>query len=370
MSKPKTFADDVLLVLGAGASKGALMRQVEPRSSLKMGKLPSGDNFFHDLFLRNKMGFVNMLGLMYEGLNDFIVHAWGLKNNKKHFEAEEWKKINIEEVFSFLDVGERMYAKNTSDYRAFKNFKSSLGQFIRVAISMRSDGVYCQHLMKVFSMLKSTDSILSFNWDTVSDFTLQQSKISAYNGYLDLMNSESKPLSNFIRRGALLKLHGSVNWIVCPTVKCPLYNKVRLAVQNEKLLRHMKRHKCPECKNEGEPFIIPPTSQKFIRRNTFVHKLWLLAREKLLYCKKIIFIGYSFPLTDFYSEWLFRQIFFRVSTHHEEKELPEIVVVNPEIMKKKSLVSRQYQRIFRGCTIHKFRSLENFVQKGLHLLKI
>jgi hypothetical protein len=122
-------------------------------------------------------------------------------------------------------------------------------------------------------------------------------------------------------------------------------------------------HKCPECGDgNGEPFIVPPTSQKFIRRGSFLQKLWLIAREKLPSCRRLIFVGYSFPATDFYSEWLFRQIYFI------DGQQPEIIVVNPAIMKKKSQVSQRYERLFRGCKTHRFATLQDFRRKGTHLL--
>ena len=227
--------------------------------------------------------------------------------------------------------------------------------------SIEADG---QGLMEILFALQPTDSIVSFNWDTIADFTLQRTELPPYTGYLDLMTAEPLRVRDFVDRAVFLKLHGSLNWMVCPNPQCALHGKVRLAVQNEKLLRFHAMHKCPACRNDrAEPFIVPPTSQKFIRRGTILHKLWLLAREQLQYCRKIVFIGYSFPTTDFYSEWLFRQIYFL------EGKRPEIVVVNPEIMKTRSAVAERYQKIFRGCTVHRFPTLESFRSKGLDLLK-
>jgi len=108
--------------------------------------------------------------------------------------------------------------------------------------------------------------------------------------------------------------------------------------------------------------LIPPTSQKFIRRDSLLHRLWLIARDKLPLCRWIVLIGYSFPATDFYSEWLFRQIYLIEGPH------PDIIVVNPEIMKKRSAVTKRYENIFRGCTMHRFSDLEAFHREGASLL--
>jgi hypothetical protein len=140
--------------------------------------------------------------------------------------------------------------------------------------------------------------------------------------------------------------------------------KVRLAVRGEELLRHLEIYKCPVCGDEHcELFVIPPTSNKLIRRESLLHKLWLIARDKLSRCRKIVFIGYSFPTTDFYSEWLFRQIYFL------EGNRPEIIVVNPAMKKKGSDVEKRYQRLFKGCRIQVFRNLKEFTRQGLRQLK-
>jgi hypothetical protein len=171
-------------------------------------------------------------------------------------------------------------------------------------------------------------------------------------------------VSDYRHRPVLLKLHGSLNWVVCPNVSCRLHGKPRLAVRGRTLLGYVDSGKCPACRNDrGGRLIVPPTSQKLIRRGSLLHKLWLIARAKLPQCGRLVFIGYSFPATDFYSEWLFRQIYFI------DGPRPEIVVVNPEILKKRSRVSQRYERLFRGCTIRRFGTIEDFMRTGRHLLK-
>jgi len=359
-----------MLILGAGASIGAAKFPIENdwRERMAKTKMPSGDNFFYDLFFlgktdRQDKGCLNVLGLSDEGLNDLIVRGWGLDNNLSHFDPDEWRQINIEEVFTFLDIGSRMHPRGTQHQKAFQICRSSLTSWVMSWLSIQSEGFHCEHLKSLLFSLKATDSIISFNWDTIADFTLQKTKLPIYTGYLDLMTKEPLRVREYHDRPVLLKLHGSLNWMVCPNRECPLFGKVRLAVKGRKLQRWIGAQKCPRCGNDhGEPFIVPPTSQKFIRRGTFLHKLWLIARDKLLKCKRLIFVGYSFPATDFYSEWLFRQIYFI------DGQRPEIIIVNPVAMKKKSHVTQRYNRLFRGCEIYRFASLEDFMRQGSHLL--
>jgi hypothetical protein len=361
--------DSTLIVLGAGASIGAAKFPIESSLRQATAKMPSGENFFYDLFHQGKMDthgerYVNSLGLTCEGLNDLIVRAWSLKKNQSGFDPEEWRQLNIEDVFTFLDIGKKMYPRGTSYQKGFDNCRKELASFITFSLWHKSEGFHCERLMEILFALKPTDSVISFNWDTIADFTLQRSAIPLYRGYLDLMADERLRTQAYGNRGVFLKLHGSLNWRVCTNPKCQLHGKVRLAVRGEELLRHLEIYKCPACGDEHcEPFVIPPTSNKLIRRESLLHKLWLIARDKLSHCRRIVFIGYSFPTTDFYSEWLFRQIYFL------DGNRPEIIVVNPAMKKKGSDVEKRYQRLFKGCRIQVFQNLEKFTRQGLRQLK-
>jgi hypothetical protein len=331
--------------------------------------MPSGRHFFHDLFFLAKTetqeaDYVNSLGLTIPGINDLIVRAWGMKRNRKHFATAEWNRVNIEDVFTFLHIGERMHPRGTHYQRGFAIARRELQEFVTMMLTIKSEGMHCEHLMNILGALHPEDSIFSFNWDTIADFTLQRLQSRQYAAYLDLMSAPSLRPTAFTHRGVLLKLHGSLNWLVCQEPQCSLHNTVRLAQRDKALLRFSDMRKCPACGNEsGQPFIVPPTSQKFISRGTFLHKLWLIAREQLQYCGRLLFVGYSFPVTDFYSDWLFRQI------HFLESHRPDIIVVDPEMMKKRSQLKDRYRSIFRGCKINGFPSLEVFCKEGLDQLR-
>jgi hypothetical protein len=71
-----------LPVLGAGASIGASLYPKLNSVRESMAHMPSGDNFFYDIFTqpandRHGDRHINFLGLTYEGLNKLIVRGWG-----------------------------------------------------------------------------------------------------------------------------------------------------------------------------------------------------------------------------------------------------------------------------------------------------
>jgi len=357
-------SSDTIYVLGAGASIGA--KRI-PEDHLGSGlKMPSASNFFVDIFYsaeteHHSERYVNFLGLTYERVNEFLVRAWGMKRNIEAFDIKDWQNINIEDVFTFLDVGERMFAKGTNYYKAFQQSKSHLEDFIAHMILVRCEGQRCEHLEKVFRKMNLADTIITFNWDTLADTTLDYLQNVQFENYLKLMSGDSIKISEYKEAGLLLKLHGSVNWFFCENRKCPDYKKIRLPITKNLHLPYNpitgSSGKCKTCKNDLRFFVVPPVSNKeIIHQNSYLHKLWLIAREKLAYIYKIVFIGYSFPSTDFYTEWLFRQINFLVGGK------PEIIVVNPEVNNRNSPVMKRYKAIFRDHKFQKFSSLKEYAE--------
>lgn len=49
------------------------------------------------------MNFLNMIAFVYEGLNQVIERSWRLDSAIQTFDKQEWKGVNIEDVFTFLE---------------------------------------------------------------------------------------------------------------------------------------------------------------------------------------------------------------------------------------------------------------------------
>ncbi len=130
--------------------------------------------------------FLNVIAFTYEGLNQIIEKSWRLESTIQTFEKEEWKGVNIEDVFTFLDTGEKLYRKNSKISKAFKSAKKSLTDYIFLEIAMRSLGQRCKHLETLFKNISDKDSIFSFNWDTIAETTLEYLKLPHYENYLKL----------------------------------------------------------------------------------------------------------------------------------------------------------------------------------------
>ena len=361
-----------MYILGAGASIGA--KRVPQNPNNLKSRMPSCLNFFYDCGLFDKpkdpdSDFLNLIPFIWEGLNQIIERSWRLNSNIQTFEKHEWKGVNIEDVFTFLDTGEKLYQKNNKIYKAFKSAKKSLIEYIFLEICMRSLGQRCEYLEKLFKNISDKDSIISFNWDTIAEVTLEYLNLPHYKNYLDLSINNKFTVHDFFQKCLLLKLHGSVNWMACLNKRCSLYNKNQIILSNKtRKVKDIKLDdfdKCSECGGKLSKNIIPPTSNKIsIYKDSYMHRLWLLAREKLRFYKRLVFIGYSFPPTDFYSEWLFRQINF-LHDRDAKFAIMDIDIVNPEILDKRSITYNRYYSIFKGHRIRKFNDLEEYVKKNV-----
>ena len=362
----RNAAERKMIVLGAGASIGGCLFPKQSSLLESIGHFPSAQNFFYDLFRvkatqRSRERYINMLGLSYGGVNDLIVRAFGLDNNLEGFDPSEWKGINIEDVFTFLDIGEKTYNPGTDYYKAFSRSKEFLEDFIFLMLSTRSDDRHCEFLVDLFCRLEPKDTIVSFNWDTVADESLRITKAEQYQQYRRMLSGRSVSVRELANAGQFLKLHGSLNWLTCKNRTCAAHGRPLIpSAKDDRLPRYVDSafEECPLCgASRPRRLIVPPVSNKLIQKGSFLHKLWLVARKQLAQITEVVFIGYSFPPTDFHAEWLFRQLRFL------DRPKPTITVVNPEMFRSSSMTAGRYESIFRGFTIRRVRTLKAYVEK-------
>jgi len=111
----------------------------------------------------------------------------------------------------------------------------------------------------------------------------------------------------------IIKLHGSLNWLWCS-------NCGRIQVKFWEKIALDGYFNNPECRFCGAhsfvPQILMPTFLKDTS-NTQLKNVWNQAGIELLEAKKIVFIGYSFPLADFE----IRQLLARFVDHDVEIEV-------------------------------------------------
>ncbi|MBW8244259.1 hypothetical protein K1F50_15730 [Muricauda oceani] len=356
-----------MVVLGAGASIGSKRYPINSSLDQLRDRMPSAENFFYDLFKLNKTEnhnerFLNFLGLTYEALYDVIVRAWNINKGNNDFDPNGWRGVNIEEVMTFFDVGSNMFDQDSQEGKLYRQAQKSLLDFMFPLIPMICEGQHCEYLLRVFFGLEPKDTVISYNWDTIAEYTLAKAKANQIRNYAKLMRSDKIEPRMYRNTGLLLKLHGSFNWMVCKNPECPSFDTIKPPFQKNryKLIGLNESYTCKDCgSNNLRPLIVPPVSNKMIHKDEFLKNQWLIAREKLLDTNELIFIGYSFPPTDYYSEWLFRQIYFI-----ENRNDIKITVVNPQYGKRGSAVTKRYDTIFNDFEIESYKTLKDFAERN------
>lgn len=175
---------------------------------------------------------------------------------------------------------------------------------------------FVEFLIRARSQAKTkrpiTPTVITLNYDLALDFALHWHQVRFTYGL-----TEENPAAASL---PLLKLHGSLNWGVCPTCGTYLYAyeigayfknytfgttfddrpvEVELGLRDRLPdLRH------EECKTNftNEPLVIPPTWNK--SDNKLLRGVWSLAARQLAKARYLVFAGYSFPETDLYFRYL------------------------------------------------------------------
>ena len=151
----------------------------------------------------------------------------------------------------------------------------------------------------------------------------------------------------------LLKPHGSLNWLYCPTcntIKTTKTEKGNLRVYREK----------EKCKNDDSLqtiLIVPPTWGNYYE-NPFLVRILAKTHETVRKAKKIFFIGCSLSDYDIKLKYLFKRALYP----QIEETQPEIFVIQnkKETLKEENELKDRYCRFFGSNIIFDFKGFEHF----------
>lgn len=156
----------------------------------------------------------------------------------------------------------------------------------------------------------------------------------------------------------LYKLHGSLNWLYCPTCLSMTLFRGKIVAE----LIYTPQY-CYRCKTKMIPIIIPPTFFK-VMSNQYLQQIWMKTEHVLRGAKRIFFCGYSFPDADIHIKYLLKRAeVFKSST-------TKIFVVNNHSEKKsyeRKLEKQRYKRFFNqnSKVYYKYISFEEFCDAGI-----
>lgn len=216
--------------------------------------------------------------------------------------AEKMTEVPLEDVFTMLD-------------RA-RNARETLRGFTHAALESSYQTLIAAIVAEFDRRLATFDAgpygrfadelrahpdrwtLVTLNWDTIPDFVLARSASIDYG--CDVLPLEASPAPPAGAPATLLKLHGSLNWLVCTSCG-RLFSKMD-AARPPVLLPFARA--CPHCPGTVlEGVIITPTLVKDLGL-TQLKTVWHRALLALQRATRIVFVGYSLPLADFEVRYL------------------------------------------------------------------
>jgi hypothetical protein len=330
--------------LGAGASKGALLRG---------GVTPPLDAEFLDVSARH---FARMRA---RGENRTRVGAWNslkrhLKSAGLDFKAvRNWR---LEQLSTFLEAranlrGMQLGRGRPRDYlQALEALKSVVCYTLQLAGGTQE----CELHKKLFGNIDPC-AILTFNYDLIAD----QSLLSLHK--LDWCRAEYRCATSAavptggrndayiqLRSGQkgdsipLLKLHGSMHY---QKLKRGSGFRLAGAALPNQTVSVFDYQKVPD-----QPYIIPPIAAKIDIKQKALRERWHTALDHLHSAPAWIIWGYSFPNTDTIS-----QVLFRTALTRNRKSKP-VIVINPD-----SSVVQRVNEICRKVKVEHYPSMERFL---------
>lgn len=158
----------------------------------------------------------------------------------------------------------------------------------------------------------------------------------------------------------LYKLHGSLNWLLCPACISLTLTPKKKRVASLALSPSV----CDNCDSKMVPIIIPPSFFK-VMSNYHLQQVWHKAEISFRPARRFFFCGYSFPDADIHVKYLLK----RVET---SKSLsPDIYIINNHDDKsehEKREEELRYKRFFKDASrVHYTnRSFEEFSNGGVY----
>lgn len=320
----------IVFFLGAGASFGAgAVARIQGGATLA---IPTQATFW-DTFLRFSSGRKNKRDIESFLYRYFLGYTRAPTRISDAKRKAMFKDIDVEEVFTFLSERARAPASSASlKTYANKVWAALLEEFghvfSRFDASQATRKVYRQ-LYKNY--VRSRDTIVSFNYDTVFEHSLRKGT-----WHYEEVGSDGNGLR-------VLKPHGSINWEDGEVITINNQNPERCVVVAP---THLKFIQTTEKKNSNMLGYLDQSDQ--------INRIWAQMEKEMRQAKALVFIGYSFPVADLYFSSVLRSVLA------DRSAAPGLVIVNPDAV---SIRSRLVNRFPLGNVVLRY-DLDNFVQSN------
>jgi len=339
-----------VIILGAGASKSE--------------GAPLQNEVFKEFFEYLKDKVWGLSKKQEKLIIEYFKKFWGI--DIENYQNQNIKFPTFEECLGVLDLAyHRGESFKSYPKKEIEQIRNALIFLIAKVLDKKLQGKIIHH-KKLVGRLKNEGSLrqtafLSLNYDIIIDNVLADLEEYHPDYGIDFINFErnndwKRPDKN--KAVLLLKIHGSLNWLYCPTC-----NHIELTPKKGAIKAFYEVKECTECKTPMEPVIIPPTFYKEMT-NPFIQKVFLKADKILRSAGRIFICGYSFPDADLHIKYLLKR------AEQFREETPEIYVINNHPNKTDQQKDEEKQRISRFFKnkekIHyKDLSFEEFAKGGV-----
>lgn len=302
--------NDTVFFLGAGFSKAA----GAPLQSELLGKVLDYNGY----------NYGNPVQEFKDRLNSFLSDAF-------HLDEAQRRNFNLEDFYTPIDkcIAERMTFRGYS-VEYIQKMRNELSTLISIVIDSEiinhnghTDFLdnFSDYIVSISkgSKKKKKCSIITTNWDILLDRRIFQ-LLSGSGSTIDHgtfvtgigtgRENQIIPAMVVLSRGKstvkLYKIHGSLNWLKCPSCDRLFVNQnLKVGILEDELAINCrfceKQFKLPDGINGGyilQPQIIYPTFLKDLNTSHFAN-IWNNVSRDLSETKRVVFIGYSFQQADF-----------------------------------------------------------------------
>lgn len=324
----------ILLGAGASSSEGAPLqnqifkeyfKSVRDNNSIHHEMERELATFFHSIFgidvdhcdldnaifptFEEALGILDLAERRKESLKDFDLENIASNSNRIRFIRQYLVLIMAKVLHDKLEVPKGHHKKLIQSLKDSGNLKDT------IFISTNYDILIDNALTALYP---------DFMLDYGVDFT-----------NFDRTDNWNRPSENPV---CLYKIHGSLNWLYCPTC-----NSLTLTPKEKgviRLLTDFSNSVCSFCESVIVPIIVPPTFYKDMS-NVFLSIIWNRVEQSLRMADHIIFCGYSFPDADMHVKYLIK----RIQTNR--RNLMRFTVINNHPDKLNSVSQSEMERYKR-----------------------
>ena len=316
-------------ILGAGASRAETIKEALPT--------PLVNDFFNEKYINEFWYDLDFGGKFTESALYFILTQYFVSRDS--LGENSLGEINVEEVYSFLYSFGNVFSGRSYKRDEFEVARKQLHKYLITVVRYTSWKINESIFLKsLCSKLEFSDSLITFNWDTLIDEALEEANTQpAKELAASLFRSatpERKPCReddedwiNNLHAGKLIKVHGAINLTHCENNLCYRHENPYVWAYNEESPAYWQ---CQECGTPTKEMILSPHGAKTYATNRFFKMQANMAAEKLSIADKIVVIGYSFPTFDIEARSMLRCS--RLNDRYSETWLDEVSIVDPAVV--------------------------------------